>query len=60
MFTSSRLSFKIIYGYTFMLLHHLTKGDNLCNFLYAFLYDEALEMGSAFKGKNLILMSREA
>ena len=40
-------------GYTFMFFYHSTKGNNLCDVLFAFLGKKPFQKGSTLKEKNL-------
>ena len=38
-----------------MFSKHFYKGEQLCGFMFAVLYEEALPKGSILKGKNVLL-----
>ena len=42
-------------GYTFMFFYHSTKGNNLCDVLFAFFGKKPFQKGSTLKEKNLLL-----
>ena len=43
-----------VYGNPSSFSAMLSKGDNFCDFLFAYLEDEVFQKGSTLKGKNLL------